>query len=489
MTVLKDCLKMVEENHGKKIELASIPLDDEITVQAFRDLKLFGIFQFDGAALFSVTKMVQPDDFMELCAVNALSRPGTLHSGGTDSYIRRKRGEEKVDYLHPLLEKLTNKTYGIAIYQEQVMMVVREIGNFSWKDTSVIRKIMAKNVGAESFDKYRENFIKGASENKVSAKIADAIWNKIYTFGSWAFNKSHCVAYTHIAFWMMYLKQHYQAEFYCAMLKKEGDEQKQRRIVKEYINNGGSILLPHPNKSKVDLTISDNKLLLGIGNIKGINKKTAAKIVEHQPFKNTEHFLKVSGEAATKKFRAFGLLSLIGSEYQSELFNPTEVESEKVKMERLQALKSALPLYPVESRIPMARQWFKDTFKVEVVSISQLDHIQGEEKVTIIGHTDPNQNYNPKNKITEAMSAGKAFDSKGRQPSSFDYLVFAIEDDTAFINVRIPYNKYPKFKEMMFNIKPTDYIAVQGSYKEGIMMLFAENIINISQQYKKGSTT
>ena len=189
LTVLDKTLKLIEKTSGLKLCLQDIPLNDATVYESFPDkYTLSSIFQMDGSAVQQVFKDLAPKNFHELAAVNALGRPGPLHSGSTTKYILRKSGKEKVEYTHECLKPILEESYGVTIYQEQVMRIMREIGEFSWADTNMIRKVMSKRTGVEFFNKFYEKFLVGAKDKMDKATI-DEIWNNTCTFGSWAFNK------------------------------------------------------------------------------------------------------------------------------------------------------------------------------------------------------------------------------------------------------------------------------------------------------------
>ena len=158
------------------------------------DERYAGIFQFEGYALQSVTRQMKVHSFEDIAAITALARPGPLNSGGTAEYIKRHIGAAPVEYLHPLTEEITKGTNGVVVYQEQVMMIARDVGKLSWEDVSSLRKAMGRSLGQEFFDTYFQKFNEGAKENGIEENEATFIWDQINTMGSWAFNRSHAVA-------------------------------------------------------------------------------------------------------------------------------------------------------------------------------------------------------------------------------------------------------------------------------------------------------
>lgn len=218
--------------------LEKLPLDDKKAFDVLNKGHFAGIFQFTGMALQSLTRQVKIEKLDDMVSITALARPGPLATGGANAWVKRKNGKESTDTIHPLLTKLTKETYGVVIYQEQVMNIVREIGKFSWEETSAIRKAMSGRLGDEFFERYRLNFHKGAKANGIDERTAEEIWRHINTMGSWAFNKSHAVAYGVVSYWCCYLKAHHPLEFAAATLDSETDPQKQIGILRELEREG-----------------------------------------------------------------------------------------------------------------------------------------------------------------------------------------------------------------------------------------------------------
>jgi len=189
LSVVSKTMRYIKERHNKIIDPYTLPLDDKKTYKGFREEKLFGVFQFDGQAVNQVSRQIKPKDFEDLSAVSALARPGPLNSGNTTEYIMRRSGKQKVTYVHKIMEGITGGTYGVVIYQEQVMRIMREIGDMSWEDTSAIRKNMSRSLGVEAFNSFRAKFMPGALGHGLSEEVASKIWDEMCSYGSWAFNK------------------------------------------------------------------------------------------------------------------------------------------------------------------------------------------------------------------------------------------------------------------------------------------------------------
>jgi DNA polymerase-3 subunit alpha len=238
-------------------DLYNVPLDEPRTLDAFRRGDVVGIFQFEGRATRLVNAGVVPDHFQHLADINALSRPGPLFSGMTADYIDIKHGRKKPDHLHPLVWKHTEFTYGQIIYQEQVLNIVREIGGFPVNRIGDIRRAISQKLGEAHMNNMKELFIDGANRlHDIDVKLATRIWNFMVTSATYSFNIAHCVSYSMLGFWCMWLKVHYPREFYAAQLLKVGDDKKARemrrpRLMNDAVKNGFHILPPDPRLSAV----------------------------------------------------------------------------------------------------------------------------------------------------------------------------------------------------------------------------------------------
>jgi DNA polymerase-3 subunit alpha len=281
MGMINRCLKMV----GMTLEeLYAVPLDEEEVFAGFRRNEVIGIFQFDGRAMRSVNREVKPDNFAEICDINALARPGPLHSGAAAEYIMVKHGKKKADILHPVVGEITAHTNRQIVYQEQILRVVRELGNFTWEEAALIRKLISKKQGEQAFNRMMSKFIKGAMENGMTEGNATKVWKQLVTAGAYAFNAAHCVSYGMLAYWTMWLKQKYPLEFYCAALQKYDPNTKGFDLLKEAMAKGIHIMPPDPQHSEMTWAYSKehNALYAGFEQIKGIGEKTGTAMLEYR---------------------------------------------------------------------------------------------------------------------------------------------------------------------------------------------------------------
>ena len=269
----------MDEIGMKYSDLYSLPLDDKKTFGIFNNFRLSGVFQFEGYALQSLTRQMGVNEFNDIVAITSLARPGALNSGGATRYVQFHTGVKKPSYFNETHRKITEETYGIVIYQEQMMNIAREIGKFSWGDVCELRKAASKSYGDEFFSKYKEQFIEGAS-SELSSEEAVKIWTDIMSFGSWAFNKSHAVSYGLISYWTAWMKAHHPLAFAVGNLNNARDDEHAVKILRDLVKNEGLQYIPVDSDISTEKwTVYEDKLLGGLTNIKSIGLKKAKQIV------------------------------------------------------------------------------------------------------------------------------------------------------------------------------------------------------------------
>ena len=262
-----------------------LPLDDEKVFAIFNDMRLFGIFQFEGYALQSVTREMGVHSFDDIASITALARPGPIHSGGTNLFVRRKTGREPVEYLsdHEAVVEATKETLGIIIYQEQLMEIARKYGGMSWEDVSELRKAASKSLGEEFFNKFKDKFFDGTQKKGVDDIEAENVWLNMMTFGSWGFNKSHAVSYGMISYWTAWAKAYYPLEFAAANMNNARSEMSAIRILRDMVRHDGvEYTAIDVDNSTEKWDIADGKLVGSLTTIKGIGIKKAQDIVRRR---------------------------------------------------------------------------------------------------------------------------------------------------------------------------------------------------------------
>jgi len=287
LTETYDCLQMIKANHGKDIKLEDIPFDDEKTYSLISEGLIAGLFQLEGSSgMYRVVMQLKPDNFEEFSAIPALYRPGPIESGMMQQFIDRKNGLQKVEYLHPTLENALENTYGVCIYQEQVMQIARDMAGFTLGEADILRSAMGKKDEA-LLKAQREKFIQGATEKGISAEEAEEVYDLLEPFGGYAFNKSHTVAYSMLAYHMAYLKTHYPHEFMAAMMTGEaGISAKVTRYraeckkLADFLGVEINLLPPDVNSSRREFTVDGNDICFGLVALKGVGDAAIDSVVE-----------------------------------------------------------------------------------------------------------------------------------------------------------------------------------------------------------------
>ena len=282
LSVLQDILDQVGWSREK---LVNFPLDDEASFKVLNDEKYAGIFQFEGYALQSLTRQMKIANFEDICSITALARPGPLTSGGTTQFIKKRTGAEPVYHFHDMTQEATEVTYGIVVYQEQVMTIAREIGKLTWEEVSELRRAMSKSLGEEFFDRYWQRFKVGAEENGLDEKKSREIWDNINTMGSMAFNRSHAVSYAMVSYWCCVLKSRYPLEFAAACLRNVKDDDQGVKLLREVSTEGLGYKPYDKFKSELNWSVQDGELIGGLIGIKGIGPKMADDIVKRRELK------------------------------------------------------------------------------------------------------------------------------------------------------------------------------------------------------------
>lgn len=279
LSVLNYCKELIKENHNIDIDFDKIPLDDSLCYKEFSKGQNIGCFQVGSPGLRKFCQQLGIDDFGTLVHVTAVYRPGTLHSGQAEVFTKRKRGEEQIPTQHPIIEEITKETYGVILFQEQLMLLVHKLAGLEWSIVDRIRKDVSKSKGVEALRKYEEQFVEGCLNQKtIREDQARNLWNDLVNFGSYSFNKSHSVVYSIITYWDMWLKVYYPVEFMCALLTYgTGDEEMKSEYIEEAFRLKLDIRPPKIGISKSDQwQIQDNILYAPFSEISGVGDKTAA---------------------------------------------------------------------------------------------------------------------------------------------------------------------------------------------------------------------
>jgi len=313
LTIIERALQLIKKHHGIELNIDEINLHDTETYKLFHTAETDGVFQFESSGMRGILKRIKPNSIEDLAICNALYRPGTLDSGMHEVYIRRKNNEEKVDYLDPMLEDILRSTYGVIVFQEQVIQIVHVLAGFSLSEADILRKAMGKK-DKSLMDKYRPVFIEGAVKNGISREKAIQIFERIETFGRYGFNKSHSVAYSIIAYQTAYLKTHYTAEFMAALMTVENDAAKIARVIEVCNKMNIDVLHPNVNFSDYNFTVRDGKIIFGLKAIKSLGENSIRAIIEtRKDYPFFKNIFELCEKVDANQLNKTALESLIGA--------------------------------------------------------------------------------------------------------------------------------------------------------------------------------
>jgi DNA polymerase-3 subunit alpha len=326
LSVIKDCIDIIKEREGTKIDLLKIDMSDQNVYEMLSDGYTKGVFQCEATPYTNLLVKMRVKNLAELAASNALVRPGAMNTIGKD-YIARKHGRQNIDYLHQILKPFTEETYGCILYQEQVMQACVELGNMTMAEADKVRKIIGKKKDAREFDAFKDKFIKGSSAY-IAPNAALDLWHDFEAHAGYSFNKSHAVAYSTVSYWTAWLKYHYPLEFMFALLKNEKDKDARTEYLIEAKRMGIPIRLPHINESDIDFKIEGKGIRFGLSAIKWISNTIAERYIAARPFKSykeVEEFTFTKGNGVNS--RALQSMNCIGA----LTFTDNPADQEKVR--------------------------------------------------------------------------------------------------------------------------------------------------------------
>jgi DNA polymerase-3 subunit alpha len=311
LSVISDTLKSIKTRTGEDVNLSILDFKDPNVYKILSEGYTKGVFQAEATPYTNLLMKMGVDKFEDLVASNALVRPGAMNTVGA-SYINRKHGKEAVNYVHANIRPFIENTYGVIIYQEQVMQACVYLGKMSWSEADKVRKIIGKKKDAKEFDQFKDKFIAGASEYISEAK-AKTLWQNFEAHAGYSFNRSHAVAYSMLSYYTAWLKNYYPLEFMFSILKNENDKDARTEYLIEAKRLGLKVLLPHINESEMYFSLQDNAIRFGLAEIKFISDSIANKIMEKRPYKSYSDFIeKASKKGSGINSRAVSALNFIG---------------------------------------------------------------------------------------------------------------------------------------------------------------------------------
>lgn len=432
-------------------ELYALPLEDPRTLAGFQANDVVGIFQFDGRAMRSVNAGVVPDNFAEVCDINALARPGPLHSGATAEYIDVKHGRKEPVHWHEIVDRITVHTNYQVVYQEQILQVVRDLGNFSWEEAARIRKIISKKRGEQEFNQQRDKFVEGALSHGMDSEGAHAVFNMLATAGAYAFNAAHCVSYGMLAYWTMWLKQHHPQAFYVGALRKYDPKIKVPQLLRDADRHGIKIGKLHLNKSQRSWSVDGEQIRPGYVQVKGIADKMADVILSNRTaiggFSEWKDILRIKG------------------------IGPAKVEA----MQEF-----------IDAEDPFELNYLRDSIATVKAAIANGELMDGNYMLPYPTHSSADVPYDRADRDTEVVWIGVIrqrnlkdlfeahFSRTGEQldpnsvkrPDLNEWVVMLGEDETDTLSITVDRWKYNRFKERVWDIAPDhDVVLVRGLKK------------------------
>ncbi|TMM58392.1 DNA polymerase III subunit alpha [Maribacter algarum] len=478
LTLIKDTVKIVKAKHGIELVPDDFPLDDEKTYELFQRGDTVGIFQYESPGMQKHMKDLKPSVFDDLIAMNALYRPGPMEY--IPSFIRRKHGDEEIAYDLPDMEEYLKETYGITVYQEQVMLLSQKLAGFSKGEADVLRKAMGKKIFAV-LAKMKPKFLEGGEANGHPTETLEKIWKDWEAFAAYAFNKSHSTCYAYIAYQTAYLKAHYPAEYMAAVLSNNMNDIKQVTFFMEECKRMGlEVLGPDVNESYYKFAVNKRGAVrFGMGAIKGVGRSAVETIVEHR--KKDGNFasvfdlakridLRSANKKAFENLAVAGGFDSLGTTHRAQYFH-TEGDSitflEKViksaakyqenknssQMDMFGGISEAqIP----EPEVPPCEEWGtmeKLRREKEVVGIYISGHPLDDFKTEIkafcnasISHVNEMENYVNR----ELTLAGVITDVQHRiSKNGKGWAAFTMEDYTDSYEFRIFGEEYLKFRHFL----------------------------------------
>lgn len=436
-------LKILEDS-GVPLDWYNMTFDDKKTYDSvFNRGRLCGIFQFDGTALRDISRRVKFKTLREIDAVTALARPGPFAGGVTEEYLNRMDGK-KYDSIHPSVTKHMEDTYGLPVYQEQTIAILREIGRLSWDDTGEARKAISKRYGKEYFDKLWAKFLAGALTQGFTEDAAKKIWEMISVMGAWQMNKAHTHSYAVISYWTAYLKAHYPLEFAAANLRAMDDEEKAIDMLREMVKEGVKYSAFDLKLSQESWSVQKGKLVGGFVALKGF------------------------GEVKAKKFKALRDAGKLDKKQLAELEKAENIFTD---------------IFPMRTRFG---DWFKNPeahgLTEKPIEIGELDGTQ-DGSFLIIGQLERKnaRNANEETEINKRRAKGKK-DGEELETKDLEYLDLRLRDDTGLIGTRIGRWDYQRMGVHILEKVPEGaHLLVRARFKRGIRFGFIQKIRQLEE--------
>lgn len=467
LTILNNAVQLINQQNDQAFDAFSIPLNDDKTLALFRRGDTNGIFQFESAGIRNVLRKLAPESFEDLVAVNALYRPGPMEQ--IDTFISRKKGQQTIAYPHPDLEPILAVTYGIMVYQEQVMQVASKMAGFTLGEADILRRAIGKKE-KDLLDREREHFIKGSLANGYSKEKAEEVYHYIDQFANYGFNRSHSVAYSYIAYQMAYIKAHYPAAFFAALLNSiNTHSDKMQAYMLDIKKRHIQLTYPDVNTSVWRFTLQNNQIQFGFGGIKGLRRDFIKELLAERHRHGTfESFVQLLRRLSDKWLKTDTIIPLIGSGALDSFGHnrATLMHSLPGVISSIEYSGSNMDLFQVLEPKLVNREELPRTEMVEMEQeylgysllghpIEAFDFLYQENEVSYIAEL-------PANKTVQTMGVLK--EVKRIQTKKGDPMAFlTLTDDTGALSV---------------TLFPETYLRVVKHLKEGAMVIVSGKIDN-----------
>ena len=458
LSIITDVIKQINASEKVNLSFDNIPLDDEEAIKIFYNGYTLGIFQFESKGMINFIKKLKPNCFDDIVSSIALFRPGPMQN--IDTYIRRKHLEEKVDYIHPDLENILSSTYGIIIYQEQIMQIAVKLAGFSLGEADILRKAMSKKKSDILLSK-NEDFIYRSISRGYSKEISTKIFDFILKFAEYGFNKAHSVSYAIIAYKMAYLKSHYKEYFMKSLLTYVmGSELKTKDYIYECKLTQTHLLTPDINISENEYLISNHSLRYPLSGIKGIGNSISSIIIEERKkskYLDIFDFVKrIYGKNINEKILQIlnhaGCLKSLGINEKTFDLNIDLI----VNYGEIGSLLDDDSLKPVLNEVPeySSKELMKNEFEVFGFYLSKHPVTEYKIKYNTVNLTDINNYFDKNIEIIVCIDKIKTIQTKSNEEMCF------ITGSDEIINIDIVL--FPKIYEMYKNIKLNDILKING---------------------------
>ncbi len=483
LSVIERAVNLVRQTIDPDFVLKSVPLDDKETFTLLGKGNVSGVFQLESSGMRDLLVRMKPRAFEDIIDLLALYRPGPLESGMVDDYIKRRKNKKLIAYEIPELKEILDDTYGVILYQEQVMQIAMKLAGFTPSDADRLRKAMGKKK-AEEMAKLREKFVEGAVQRGIEQHKAKKLYDQMAKFASYGFNKSHSTAYALIAYQTAYLKAHYPNEFMAAILSNEiGKAKKLAKYVDECRSVGIEVLPPDANKSELDFVVEEGKIRFGLAGIKNVGQGAAEVIVQERkkngPFSSFLDFctrldLRKVNKRVLESLIKCGVFDSIDNSRAKLLEALDEVlaTAQSIQKQMKGNQKSLFSIsggngealmanftYPEVEEWPLGKRL---RFEKELLGIFLEGHplVAYEEKIEALGITPiedlPNVPSRKKVKVAGIVAGTKEITTKKKERMAF----MTLEDQTGTVEVIV----FPSiFEEVRFYLAPDEPIIVEGT--------------------------